>query len=207
MGNPEPPHVGRPRSHDADEAILRATAELLAEGGLEATTIRAVAERAGVARATIYLRYPSRDALIGGALRSAVGRAIFPLTGDLEADLQATVDQARAVLAGATFRAVFPSLVQELLRADRETAELSFERLFPNLGRVADEYRRLAGAAGFRTDIDAEIVVDLIVGAHVVHLLATGQSPSRRLGKQAVDIVLDGIRQKPVDSDSGRSST
>jgi DNA-binding transcriptional regulator YbjK len=34
--------LGRPRDHATDEAILRATVELLAAGGLEATSIRAV---------------------------------------------------------------------------------------------------------------------------------------------------------------------
>ena len=38
--------------------MLRATIDLLAERGMEATTIQAVSDRTGIARATIYLRWP-----------------------------------------------------------------------------------------------------------------------------------------------------
>ena len=56
---PRPP--GRPRSVRADEAIIDAVLDLLAEGTtVEALTIEAVAARAGVGKATIYRRWPTR---------------------------------------------------------------------------------------------------------------------------------------------------
>jgi AcrR family transcriptional regulator len=54
---------GRPRSEEAREKILAATAELLAEGGFQSVTMEAVAARAGVAKTTLYRWWPNRAAL------------------------------------------------------------------------------------------------------------------------------------------------
>jgi AcrR family transcriptional regulator len=57
------PRRGRPRSPEARDKILAATAELLAEGGFHAVTMEAVAARAGVAKTTIYRWWPNRAAV------------------------------------------------------------------------------------------------------------------------------------------------
>ena len=60
-----PRSPGRPRSIRADEAIIEATLDLLAEGStLEALSIEAIAARAGVGKATIYRRWAGKDALL-----------------------------------------------------------------------------------------------------------------------------------------------
>ena len=59
----EAPRRGRPRSPEAREKILAATAQLLAEGGFHAVTMEAVAARAGVAKTTVYRWWPNRAAV------------------------------------------------------------------------------------------------------------------------------------------------
>lgn len=54
---------GRPRSAEAQDKILAATAELLSEGGFHSVTMEAVAARAGVAKTTLYRWWPNRAAL------------------------------------------------------------------------------------------------------------------------------------------------
>jgi AcrR family transcriptional regulator len=58
----EPPGVAAARPGTRDE-ILRATAELIAEGGFLAATTRAIAERAGCAEGSIYRYFPDKHAL------------------------------------------------------------------------------------------------------------------------------------------------
>ena len=55
---------GRPRSVEADAAILDATLELIDETGLTGLSVESVAARAGVGKATIYRRWPSKEALV-----------------------------------------------------------------------------------------------------------------------------------------------
>src|SRR5487761_427235 len=83
-----PPHRGRPRSTDADRAILAAAAELLASRGLGAMSIEEVAARAGVGKATIYRRWPSKGLLaLDAFVVSFRAEQPLPDTGSLRGDL------------------------------------------------------------------------------------------------------------------------
>src|SRR5260370_15750722 len=55
---------GRPRSRSAERAILLAGARLLEERGVRRMSMEAVAAAARVSKATIYRRWPSKDALV-----------------------------------------------------------------------------------------------------------------------------------------------
>jgi AcrR family transcriptional regulator len=64
---------GRPRSPEADTAILAAALDLLLERGVEATSIEQVARRAGVTRATVYRRFPDKTQLLIATMEAAYG--------------------------------------------------------------------------------------------------------------------------------------
>jgi AcrR family transcriptional regulator len=185
---------GRPRSPSVDEAILDAALELLIEEGLPGTTISAVAARSGVARATIYLRWPTRDALITAAFVRAKGRPPFRLTGDLEADLETGAEWARAIFSEPAFRAVLPLVVRVLLDKDRSDSALTYEALAPNRQLSVEEYKLRAPEAGLRTDVDALLISDMIVGGLLNRLLATGMPPTHEDAQHVVDLVLNGLR-------------
>ena len=197
---------GRPRSRTADDAILRATLELLVEGGIDRTTMGAVAARAGVARATIYLRWPSRPALITAAFLHARGRTPFAPTGDLEADLLSGAEMMRHVLREPAFRAIFPLIVREFLQQPGSETGLTYDQLAPNRLRIAEEYRRAAGAAGLRTDVDPLLVMDVVMGTLLNRWLASGQAPSRADAEMVVDILLNGITGRPARRNSRSGS-
>jgi AcrR family transcriptional regulator len=62
---------GRPRSEQADQAIVAATLELLAEGTtVGELSIETVAQRAGVGKATIYRRWHNKEALLIDSLKA-----------------------------------------------------------------------------------------------------------------------------------------
>jgi len=177
-----------------DAAILRATSELLLEAGLEETTINAVARRSGVARASIYLRYPGRDALITATIRAAIGRDPIPATGDLEEDLRRGAEQTRVVLTAKRFQKVLPLLIDGLLQPRGGPRSITYDMLAPNRSLLVDEYRLLAEGAGLRSDVDPDLVVNLLVGGLLNHLLVTGVAPSASDAAQVVAILLEGLR-------------
>lgn len=69
---------GRPRDTAKDQAILLAAGDLFMEHGYEAVSVDAVAQRAGVSKATIYARYADKDALFAAVLRQECERAVSP---------------------------------------------------------------------------------------------------------------------------------
>ena len=196
--DPSPhPGPGRPRSDDVTTRILDATTELLLESGIEGTTIHAVAARAGVARATIYLRWPHAEDLVNAALRRAMGRPVMSPSGDIVADLRLGAEQARAIFSSPAFHAVLPSLVRALLRDRNAPGAMSYDVVAPGRSMISREYEELAGRAGLRTDVEPDVVMDLIVGGVLNRLLTTGKAPTREYAREVAEIVIAGLRQAP----------
>ena len=67
---PSPPvrPPGRPRNLAADREIVAATLRLLSREGYDGTSIEAVAAEAGVTRATVYRRYPTKADMVTAAV-------------------------------------------------------------------------------------------------------------------------------------------
>ena len=70
---------GRPRDRHADAKILKATMCLLEQHGFRAVTLEGIAEEAGVARTTVYRRWPNKAAIVMDAFLTQVApRIAFP---------------------------------------------------------------------------------------------------------------------------------
>jgi AcrR family transcriptional regulator len=83
------PHTGSRRNDAAEQAILRAAAELLEAGDGALITVAAIAERAGVGKQTIYRWWPSKSAvLLDAMIHRAHQIAPAPDSGDLHTDLR-----------------------------------------------------------------------------------------------------------------------
>ena len=104
-GTPRAP--GRPRDASRDPVILDATVALIAERGFSGLRIEDVAATAGASKATIYRRWPSREALVAAALDRALTRQVpGPDTGSLRADLLELLEHLVAFLATPDGRAL-----------------------------------------------------------------------------------------------------
>jgi len=60
----EPLPTLQQRSQETTERLLEAAEELLRQGGADAATLRAIAERAGVSLGIVYRRFPDKDAIL-----------------------------------------------------------------------------------------------------------------------------------------------
>jgi AcrR family transcriptional regulator len=171
---------------------------LLTEVGLAGLTMSAVVDRSKVARATVYRRYPTREALLHAALAHVKGREPFPLSGDIAADIAMGATWAAAVLGEPRFQRFLPLFVTEALRGPA-AARSVVGRVAPNHGRIAREYADQAAAAGFRTDIDPSLIGDIVQGTMLMRLLATGVPPDKASVDQLASIVLRGLRAAAAD--------
>ena len=94
------PTKGRHRSQAADDAILTATVELLREHGYRGLTMSGVIERSGVSSATLYRRWPTKQAVVVAALRTITADPCPADTGSLAGDLEAFVKRVAKAIAG-----------------------------------------------------------------------------------------------------------
>ncbi|MET0627959.1 MAG: TetR/AcrR family transcriptional regulator [Acidimicrobiia bacterium] len=155
---------GRPRSIEADAAILQATIELFADSGYEGLTVEGVAARAGVSKATVYRRYPGKVELVVAACRAYadVTRAA-PDSGSLRGDVRALVENLVAMLTTTPVGRVMPMLVADRARVPELDAE---QRAVVREKR--DRYLAVVEHAATRDElrpgVDPELVVDACVG-------------------------------------------
>ncbi|WP_329485326.1 TetR/AcrR family transcriptional regulator [Kitasatospora sp. NBC_01246] len=100
------------RSARVREAVLGATAELIAEHGHARISIAQIAERSGVHQTSIYRRWRSTDAIV---LELAVERlsatSVIPDTGTLRGDLVAYAHGAASSIEGPDGLALLQALV------------------------------------------------------------------------------------------------
>ncbi len=62
------PRKGRPRDHRIDRDVTSAALDLVEEVGFDRFSVEEVAARAGVAKTTVYRRFPTRNDLLAGVL-------------------------------------------------------------------------------------------------------------------------------------------
>ncbi len=187
---------GRPRSQEADQAIMAAAIELLAEGGLAGMSIEEVAARAGVAKTTIYRRWPSRGALaLDAFLAEFQSQQPSPDTGTLRGDLLGAL---RAWIRSVTRTSAGPVVAGLIAEAqqDPELAAAWRERV---VERLRDQHKVLLDRAIERGEIaattDQDVVLDLLFGA-AYHRLLQGHRPlSDKFARQVVDMILGGIER------------
>src|SRR5579859_7628960 len=88
-GPDRPTHIGRPRAEDRTPAILEAAKELMGEVGYDRLRIQDVADRAGAGLATLYRRWPTKQALVADAICYHAEALLPPVLDDPRADLLA----------------------------------------------------------------------------------------------------------------------
>ena len=182
---------GRPRSTEAELAILQATRELLVEGGVRGLTIEKVAARTGVAKTTIYRRWRDKDELALAVVLDMVEHVVrLPELGNTRAELRAFVEAAVEVLGSTLMGRVMQGLVSDLA-TDPDLARAFRERVVS----VRDaEVERLVERGVARGDLrpgtDPQTAHELLIGPVYYRLLLTGQPLDRAFARRTVDAVL-----------------
>ena len=185
---------GRPRSERARQAILQAAADMLLDEGMARVSMDAVAERAGVSKATIYRWWPSKERLALEALVEWTGTASSPRdTGSLRGDLLALVQPWVREIRRRPFGRVIAALVTEA-RSNADFAE-EYRRHFVELRRVPMRaaFERAIARGEAPADLDVEVALDLIYGP-IYHRLLHGHAPlTDRFATSVIDLALAGI--------------
>jgi AcrR family transcriptional regulator len=198
---PSPARRGRPRDPERSRAILDAARSLLREGGWEALTIEAVANRAGVGRPTVYRRWPTKGHLAAEVLGMELNehgepvqdrRLGLPDTGSLRGDLLALAQVLIDRLAALEKKGILPGVVSEMALDEELAHQVRASVLVPDRERVTEVVHRAAERGELRDHIDASLVIDTLSAVVIYFTTVVHEPPSSDQVEQVVDLIADG---------------
>lgn len=183
------PRRGRPRDERLDKLIVDAAIAEVGAKGWNGATIEGIAARAGVGRATIYRRWPSKADLFQYAA-SVITRPVEAAdTGSFVEDLYAAVLPIADMLTRPELAGMLPSLLAE---AENDASIRQTLRAFTAQSRqqAIDAVERARRRGDIERATDAEALVDMLAGALVYRRLLLGEATDaaavRVLVRQAI---------------------
>jgi AcrR family transcriptional regulator len=162
------------------------------ERGYERMTVDEVAERAGVGKATVYRRYPSKEDLAHDALQRIFEIEVpVPATGSLRGDL---IEMYRSTLefANSPIGEQFLRLVAGEASRDEWVAQLYREMYEVRRRMARDLLQRAVDAGEVRPDLDSDEIMDALPGMLVVRAICRLPMPRPEDAERMVDLLLTG---------------
>jgi AcrR family transcriptional regulator len=186
------PVRGRPRSAEADDAILAAALDQFCDYGYDGLSVERVASCAGVAKTTIYRRYPTKLDLVMAALERAKDTAHAPEgSGSLHDDLLHMAENYLVMMQSPTIGRAIPMLLASKARNDelaRAHTEFVRARREPGYELIRQGIAR--GELG--ADTDPSQIADMLFGAIFTRVFVTSQPVDEGYLETLVDQILKG---------------
>jgi len=175
---------------DVRDAVVDATAALVAEHGLLSVTMSRIAEETGIGRATLYKYFPDVEAiLLAWHDRQIAGH--LERLAEARAGAGSPVDQLEAVLEA------YALLARES-RGHNHTALVALIHRGPHVAHAEQHLRSMIGdllaVAAETGDVRSDFAPDELVGYCLHALTAAGDLPSKAAVRRLVSMTLAGLR-------------
>ena len=176
--------------------IFAATLDLLCEQGYAGLTIEGVAERSGVNKTTIYRWWPSKGALVGGALLGVRELELRPPdTGSLRGDLEELMHTVCTLLSTPPAAQIAIATLGAVTHSD-DLAGYVHDFLADRLGRERVIFERAVRRGELDRSLDPMLLVDLLTGAAWVRVVFRGLAVDDAFVHDAVATVLDSVDRR-----------
>jgi AcrR family transcriptional regulator len=190
--------MARPRSAAADSAILEATRAALVDKGWSGLTMGDVADRAGVAKTTLYRRWGSKSELVVDAVAVLFDELELPDRGSLRADVEGVVLSFGALLDRPEAKTALMALVAEATRdpALRDRVRAAIVERQKHLvvqGRRCAQERGELPPDGPEADRAADLIFDVIAGSVVHRALVSAQPVDAAWAASFTTLLLGGL--------------
>lgn len=183
---------GRPRSREADHAIQDAVRALLEEQGYAELSIEGVAERAGVAKTTIYRRYTSKPTLVAHALLDESPAAPdVPDTGSLRRDLVLLLRGTAELLSRRQWARTVPAIAAAAVD-DAEVGALLHRDNIDRFHAADAVYERARARGELPPDLVHRDLEELLAGALHMRAMLLREPVDEQFIERIVDLVLRG---------------
>ena len=187
-----------PRTERVTTSVLAAASAILERAGYAGLTMERVAAESGVAKTTLYRRWPTKAALCVDLYLDVAARELRdPDTGDVARDLKAiaqtVVSLQKRTVAGPAFLGL---LAEAQIAPETRTGVLAgFARKRRELTRHVLE--RAIERGQLRRGTDVDLVIDVIGGATTFRLLQGHAPLSKRFTDDLIGLVLTGCQRSP----------
>ncbi|MFE4056228.1 TetR/AcrR family transcriptional regulator [Streptomyces sp. NPDC059096] len=199
-GDEKEPRRGRPRSEAVERAILEAAVALLEEGvPLGGLSIERIARTAGVGKATIYRRWPGKEALFLDLLREFEPQdPELPGTSALD-DLRVLLESMRLRGLAQRSSVILHNVVVQMKSHPKLWEEYHRTVVAPRREATLAAVRRGIADGELRADLDPELIHDLIVGPMLMRTLHRPAAPlPDDLADRIIGSVLRGVAPHPA---------
>jgi AcrR family transcriptional regulator len=188
-----PRRPGRPRSEQADRAIIDAALCVFAEHGVEGLCIEKVAAKAGVGKATIYRRWPGKEDLLLDALASLKTPLPEPRGDSVREDLMALMQTMASDYADPARAREFALLLGEGAKYPRLMAKYTGTVVEPRREVIRSVLRRGVASGELRPDVDVEVALFMLTGAVIARGKDQPEAISASYAERVVDELLAGL--------------
>ncbi|MEH1924139.1 TetR/AcrR family transcriptional regulator [Nostoc sp.] len=185
---------GRPRSIHADQAILQATLDLLAEVGYESMSIEAIASRAGVGKTTIYRRYTSKEELVADAIESLRDDVAIPDTGSFWGDMDILINNAAKKIDSPLGRQTL-ALIVSTASSNPQFAEVYWTK-YTKLRREAfsEILERAKSRGEIHKNADVDLIIDLVSGSlYYALIFKPTTEPVEAYMRRTMNLLIKGV--------------
>jgi AcrR family transcriptional regulator len=186
-----------PRAERVTTSVLTAAAAILERDGYAGLTMERVAAESGVAKTTVYRRWPTKAALCVNLYLDVAARELRdPDTGDIARDLKAIAQTVVSLQTRTVAGPAFVGLLAEaqIAPATRTMVLAGFARKRRELTR--EVLRRAIARGQLRRGTDVDLVIDVIGGATTFRLLQGHAPLSKRFTGDLIDLVLTGCQRR-----------
>jgi AcrR family transcriptional regulator len=179
--------MARTLSAEAHEKALEATVQLIADRGIDATRVDAIAHISGVSKATLYKHWKNRDEL----LLAAIGRLgkEYPVfnSGDTRADLIAFLGYLAHKKRSERAGRIWPRIIAHSCMNSEFARVLRQRFTAPARERMMELLRRGIAKGDLPSNLDLDFARDLLIGP-IMHRRIHGSKIPPDLPERVVDV-------------------
>ncbi len=156
---------GRPRSEDVDLVILESVLDTIAEDGITKVTMEGIAQRAGVSKASLYRRFPTKSDMAKAAVEYMRQESpMIPAQGSAFERLLYLMEATRTGIQGSRYGRIMLAVISHS-HEHPELVRLVYDRILqPSRMRIREIVEQGIDAGEFPSTLNIDVAMPTLIG-------------------------------------------